>query len=107
MDLARRGRPHDEVAERLQARRHIDRVAKRVVEDLGGRLALRDDYRARVYRHTGRELDTVGARDLCSVAAERLVESERRPDGPSRIVLVPGWRPEQRQDPIAGQLRDG
>ena len=42
VDLARRRLPHDEVAERLQPCRHVDRVTERVVENVRGRVTARE-----------------------------------------------------------------
>ncbi len=105
-DEVPRARPHDQVAERLQACRHVDRVAERVVEHVRGCVTLGDDHRARVDRHSGYELHPVGGRDLGRVAGERLAERERRPDRPDRVVLVRRGSAEQRQNTVSGQLRD-
>ena len=42
VDLVRRRRPHDEIAQRLQARGDVDGVAERVVEDVRRRVAGRE-----------------------------------------------------------------
>jgi len=96
LDLTRRHRPDHEVAKRLQARRHVDRVAKRVVKDVRRRVPPGNDDRAGVDRHAGRKLDPVGGSDLGPVAGERLAERQRRPYRPLGVVLVRHWGPEER-----------
>jgi hypothetical protein len=106
LDLARRRRPNDEVAECLQARRHVDGVAEGVVQDLRECVTLGDDHRTRIDRHADRELDPVGGRDFGRVACERLVERQSRPHRPLGVVLVRRRSPVQGQYPVPGQLRD-
>jgi hypothetical protein len=106
LDLARRACPDHELPERLQACRHVDRVPERVVEDMGRRVALRDNHRSGVDRHTCSELDPVCRRDLGCVATERLVDREPRRHGTARIVLVGAGNAEEREDAVPRQLRE-
>ncbi len=47
-----------------------------------------------------------GGRDVRRVAAERLVHRQRRSNGALGVVAVRDRRAEQRQQAVAGQLRD-
>ena len=67
VDLARRRRPHDEVAERLQPSGHVDGVAERVVEHVAAVASpAGNDDRAGVDRDARRDLDPVAGRDLAA-----------------------------------------
>jgi hypothetical protein len=106
VDLARRRRSHDELAECLQARRHVDRVSERVVEDVRRRVTGRKDDRAGVDGHARAQLESVGGRDLRGIVAERFVNRERGANGALGVVLVRDRSAKERQDAIPGELRE-
>ena len=105
-DLVRRRPPDHQIAHRLQARGNVAGVAERVGEDVRRRVAGRDHDRARVDGNARGELDSVRSGDLGAVVGERVVDREGRADGALGVVLVRHGRAEERQDAVAGQLRD-
>ena len=105
-DFVRRRPPDHQIAHGLQVHGNVAGVAERVGEDVRRRVAGRDHDRACVDGNACGELDSVCSCDLGAVVGERFVDREGRADGALGVVLVRHGRAEERQDAVAGQLRD-
>ena len=105
-DLACRRSRHNEVAERLQPRSHVDGVTEGVVENVRRSVAGRDNDGARVDRDARADVDAVRGADLRAQAVDCLADRECGANGAQGVVLVGHWRPEECEDPVARQLRD-
>ena len=104
LDLELRGSADDGLAaldELLDARRHVHGVAERVVRILAVGL---DDHGPRVDGDPGREIDGVGRLDLGRVTVERMLDGERRTNGPLGVVLVRYRSAEHRVELVADVL---
>ncbi len=84
LDLVCRRRADDQVSERLQACGDVHGVAERVVELVGGGVAVRDHHGSRVHGDPGGELDP----DVGRIRLQRLPDRDRGPDRALRVVLV-------------------
>ena len=65
-----------------------------------------DHHLARVETHPDREVESTAEAQFVGVAAQRLLEVERRVAGALRVVLMGDGRAEERHDTVAGELGD-
>ena len=93
--------------DRLQAGRHVHGVAERVVAAAGVAVAGGDHDRAGVHGDPRPDVDVVGLAHVGAVALERALDGEAGADCPFAVVLVGDGRAEDREQPVAGELRDG
>jgi hypothetical protein len=111
LHLAGRLGPHDHAAglglDALQARGHVDGVAQRVVALAVVGVALGQHHGPAVDRHAHGEIDAVAAAHLVGVGGDGRLDREGGPHAALGVVLVAHRRPEQRQQAVAGELRDG
>jgi hypothetical protein len=108
LDLTCGRRPDRDPAlarERLQAGGDVDGVAERVVAHLVGQISADEQDRPRVHRDPPGEPDPVSVLDLAAVAGQRSLDRPRGANGAFGIVLVRGGGTEDREQPVAGQLR--
>ena len=89
----------------LQARGDVGGVAERVVA-IGARVLVGQHHRAGVDRDAHGQVDAVAAAQLLAVGRDDRLDRERRAHRALGVVLVPDRRPEQREQPVALQLRD-
>ena len=91
----------------LQPRGGVDRVAERVETLLRRRVVVGEQHdRPGVDADASRELHAVRLADVLRVGAERGLHRERRAHGPLGIVVVRARDAEQREEAVAGELRD-
>ena len=93
--------------DRLEAGRHVHGVAERVVAAAGVAVAGGDHDRAGVHGDPRPDVDVVGLAHVGAVALERALDGEAGADCPFAVVLVGDGRAEDREQPVAGELRDG
>ena len=99
VDLVRRRRPHDDLAERLQALGRVGRAAEPLVH--------RNHDRARVDGHARAKVEPGRRCDLGGVGVDRLPDRERSADGALGVALVRDLRAEEREDAVVAQPGDG
>ena len=100
-------RPHHQLASRLQARGNVDRCrrARRRGRRGGASPAGTTTGPVLTATRAASSIPYAGG-DLGAVVGERFVDREGRADGALGVVLVRDGRAEERQDAVAGQLRD-
>src|SRR5262249_44281473 len=104
--LVRGSRTDDKLAQSLQTCRDVDGVAERVVEVMWRRITRRDHDGPGIDGNARTDLDAVRGPEVLVIAAERLLDGQRRPHRPLGVVLVGRRRPEEREHAVPGQLRD-
>ena len=100
--------PDDDAAvgsELLQPRGDVGGVAERVVA-LGAVVLVGQHDRAGVDRDAYEQVDAVAAAQLVAVGGDRRLDRERRAHRALGVVLVPDGRAEEREQPVARELRD-
>ena len=101
--------PDDDAAlgrQLLQTRRDVGGVAERVVA-LGALVVVGQHDRAGVDRDAHGQIEAVAAAQLLAVGRDRGLDRERGAHGALGVVLVPDGRAEEREEAVAGELRDG